>query len=58
MDQAHDIENMIEDARTDLREDAARLFRSYDQFVRGRAYIEGLKQNLADRKAWLEKNAP
>lgn len=58
MEQAHDIENMIEDARTDLREDAARLFRSYDQFVRGRAYLEGLKENLVARKEWLEKNAP
>jgi hypothetical protein len=57
MEQAQDIENMIEDARRDLREDVARLFRSYDQFVRGRAYLEGLKENLAARKAWLEKNA-
>jgi chromosome segregation ATPase len=58
LEQAQDIENMIEDARTDLREDAARLFRSYDQFVRGRAYLEGLKKNLAARKAWLEENDP
>jgi hypothetical protein len=58
LDQAQDIENMIEDARKDLREDAARLFRSYDQFVRGRAYLEDLKKNLAARKAWLLENDP
>jgi hypothetical protein len=58
LEQAQDIENMIEDARVDLREDAARLFRSYDQFVRGRHYLEGLRKNLAARKEWLEKNAP
>jgi cob(I)alamin adenosyltransferase len=56
LEQAQDIENMIKDARTDLREDAARLFRSYDQFVRGRHYLEGLKENLAARKAWLLEN--
>lgn len=57
-DQAHDIELLIDDARKDLREDVARLFRAYDQFAQGRAYLEGLKKNLAARKEWLEKNAP
>jgi hypothetical protein len=57
-DQAYDIDRMIEDARTDLREDAARLFRTYDQFVRGRHYLAELRKNLAARKEWLEKNAP
>jgi hypothetical protein len=56
-DQAHDVESLIADARVDLREDVSRLFRSYDQFVRGRAYLEGLKQDLIARKEWLEKNA-
>jgi len=57
-DQAHDIEQLIEDARADLREDVARLFQSYDRFVKGRSYLAGLKENLAARKEWLEKNAP
>lgn len=57
-DQAHDIEMLIDDARKDLREDVANLFRAYDQFAKGRAYLEGLKQNLAARKEWLEKNTP
>ena len=57
-EQADDLGNIIADARKDLREDVSRLFQSYDQFARGRAYLEGLKQNLAARKEWLEKNAP
>lgn len=57
-DQANDIENIIDDARKDLREDVSRLFQSYDQFARGRAYLEGLRKNLAARKEWLEKNSP
>ncbi len=57
-DQAHDIGKLIEDARIDIREDVSRLFRTYDQFVRGRAYLEGLKENLKARKEWLEKNVP
>jgi len=55
-EQAHDVEALIADARRDLREDVSRLFRSYDQFARGRAYLEELRQNLAARKDWLEKN--
>jgi|GEM_PF-6128906 len=43
--------------KQDLREDVSRLFRSYDLFVRGRAYLEDLKENLAARNEWLEKNA-
>ncbi len=57
-EQANDIEALLEDARRDLREDVSRLFITYDQYVRGRAYLEGLKENLAARKEWLEKNAP
>jgi chromosome segregation ATPase len=56
-EQANDIEALFEDARRDLREDVSRLFLTYDQYVRGRAYLEGLKENLAARKEWLEKNA-
>ncbi len=57
-DQAHDVELLIEDARKDLRQDVASLFRAYDQFAKGRAYLDGLKENLAARKEWLEKNTP
>lgn len=58
LQQAHDMESLLEDSRKDLREDVSRLFRSYDQFVKGRAYLENLKKNLADRKEWLKQNDP
>ncbi|MEK6231617.1 MAG: hypothetical protein N2A42_07175, partial [Luteolibacter sp.] len=54
--QAHDVGNIIDDARKDLREDVSRLFRAYDKFANGRSYLEGLKTNLQARKDWLEKN--
>ena len=56
-EQAHDISQLIEDSRKDIREDASRMFRLYDDFLRGRAQVEALKANLAARKQWLEKNA-
>jgi hypothetical protein len=58
LDGANDLENLIDDARKDLRGDVANLFRLYDQFAAGRKYLADLKENLAARKAWLEKNAP
>ena len=54
--QAHDVGNIIDDARKDLREDVSRLFRAYDKFANGRSYLEGLKTNLQARKDCLEKN--
>ena len=58
LDEAVDIGHLLEDARKDLRADVTNLFRLYDEFACGRTYINGLKENLAARKAWLEKNAP
>jgi chromosome segregation ATPase len=58
LDEAVDIGNMLDDARKDLRGDVSNLFRLYDQFAAGRAKLNELKENLAARKAWLEKNAP
>jgi hypothetical protein len=58
MDEAMDIGNMLDDARKDLREDVSNLFRLYDQFSTARSKLGDLKENLAARKAWLEKNAP
>lgn len=54
--QAHDITELLDDARRDLRDDVARLFRTYDQFAKGRTYVGQLKANLAARKKGLEKN--
>lgn len=58
LDEAVDIGNMLDDARKDLRGDVSNLFRLYHQFAAGRAKLNELKENLAARKAWLEKNAP
>lgn len=55
-DQASDIENLISDGRRDIRDDVARLFRSYDQFAKGREYLDQLKQRLAAQKEWLDQN--
>lgn len=58
MDQAIDIIHMVEDARGDLREDVSTLFRNYDRFAKGRAYLDSLKANLEARKKWMAENAP
>jgi predicted nucleic acid-binding Zn-ribbon protein len=58
MDGAHDFAQILDDARSDLREDVSRLFRTYDQFAKGRTYVAQLKASLAARKEWAEKNPP
>ncbi len=58
MDQPPDISQLLDDARRDLRDDVARLFRTYDQFAKGRVHVAQLKANLTARKEWLEKNPP
>jgi hypothetical protein len=58
LEEAVDMEELFEDARKDLREDVSNLFRLYDEFAAGRARLNDMKENLAARKAWLEKNAP
>jgi hypothetical protein len=57
LNEAVDIGHMLDDARKDLRGDISNLFRLYDEFAAGRAKVSDLKENLAARKAWLEKNA-
>lgn len=54
----HDIAQLLDDARGDLREDVSRLFRTYDQFARGRTYVSQLKANLAARNELRAKNPP
>ena len=58
LDEAKDIENLLDDARRDLRGDVSNLFRLYDEFAASRARLADLKENLTARKDWLEKNAP
>ena len=57
LDEAIDIEQLLNDARKDLREDVSNLFRLYDEFDGARLRLNEMKENLAARKAWLEKNA-
>ncbi len=58
LDEAVDLGQLFDDARKDLRGDVANLFRLYDQFDKERFRINEMKENLAARKAWLEKNTP
>lgn len=58
VDKAHEITELIEDSRRDLREDVARLFLCYDQFVKERRYVEYLKASLAAGKDALDRNSP
>jgi len=58
LDEVIDIEQLLDDARRDLRQDVSSLFRLYEEFDRGRSRLNATKENLIARKAWLEKNAP
>ncbi len=58
LDPVHDLGQILSDARGDLREDTSHLFRTYDQFARGRTYVDQLKAELAARKKWIENNKP
>jgi hypothetical protein len=58
LDEAIDIGQLLDDARKDLRGDVGSLFRLYDQFDKERSRISEMKENLAARKEWLEKNTP
>jgi hypothetical protein len=58
LDEAVDMQQLLDDARKDLRSDVSTLFRLYDGFDKERMRLGEMKENLAARKAWLEKNAP
>jgi predicted nucleic acid-binding Zn-ribbon protein len=58
LDEAINLEQLLKDARQDLRSDISNLFRLYDAYDKERSRVTGMKENLAARKAWLEKNAP
>lgn len=53
-DEAHELEQLVESARKDLREDFFSIFRKYAELNRARAELKELQNNLAARKAWLE----
>lgn len=58
LDEAIDMGQLIDDGRKDLRSDVSTLFRLYDSFDKERLRVGGMKENLAARKDWLEKNPP
>ncbi len=58
LDEAVDMGQMLDDARKDLRADVSKLFQLYDSFDKERYRVGEMKENLAARKEWLEKNAP
>ncbi len=58
LDEAVDMGQLLDDARKDLRTDVSKLFQLYDSFDKERYRVGEMKENLAARKEWLEKNAP
>jgi chromosome segregation ATPase len=58
LDEAIDMGQLLDDGRKDLRSDVSTLFRLYDGFDKERMRLGEMKENLAARKDWLEKNAP
>jgi uncharacterized coiled-coil protein SlyX len=58
LDEAIDMGQLLDDGRKDLRSDVSTLFRLYDGFDKERMRVGEMKENLAARKEWLEKNAP
>jgi hypothetical protein len=55
-DEAHDIEQMLEDARGDLSRDFSDLMRLYNDLETERTRLYGLKNNLQAREEWLKNN--
>jgi len=54
-DQAHDLDQLVQSTRNDLREDFLAIFRKYAELNRARAEVKQLQDNLAARKDWLAK---
>lgn len=57
-DEAHDVKQMLEDARADLSRDFSDIMRKYSDLETERTRIYGLKNNLAAREEWLKNNPP
>ncbi|MCB1077624.1 MAG: hypothetical protein KDM64_07345, partial [Verrucomicrobiae bacterium] len=55
-DQAHEVDQMVQSARGDLREDFFSIFRKYAELNRARAELKVLEENLAARKQWLKEH--
>jgi hypothetical protein len=57
-DDAHDVEQMLDDARTDLSRDFSDIMRLYSDLEAERTRLYGLKNNLKAREEWLKNNPP
>lgn len=54
-DQAHELDQLVQSSRNDLREDFLAIFRKYAELNRARAELKQLQDNLAARNEWLVK---
>lgn len=57
-DEAHDAEQMLDDARADLARDIADILRKVGDLDREGTHIHTLKENLKAREEWLKNNPP
>lgn len=51
---AHEVDQLVQSSRADLREDFFSIFRKYSELNRARAELKQLEENLAARKQWLQ----
>jgi hypothetical protein len=56
--EAHDIKQMLDDARADLSRDFTDIMRKYSDLETERTRIYELKNNLQAREEWLKNNPP
>jgi hypothetical protein len=56
--EAHDIKQLLDDARADLSRDFTDIMRKYSDLETERTRIYELKNNLQAREEWLKKNPP
>jgi hypothetical protein len=57
-DEAHDAEQMLDDARRDLSRDFSDIMRKYSELSTERTRLFDLQANLTAREEWLKKNPP
>jgi hypothetical protein len=51
---AHELDQLVQSSRKDLREDFFAIFRKYAELNRARAELKELNDNLAARRQWLQ----
>lgn len=52
--QTHELDQLVQSSRADLREDFFAIFRKYTELNRARAELKQLNDNLAARRQWLQ----